>query len=112
MLRVIQSNNAQLLNLTVFHSFLTYLCKSSFPCCVSTVALVSTSFAVIFPQHFTLQHSQLNLLHLFLNSCIGTHCLKTWVWLGLVQWKVAKNFSVVEWQYPNAEWIILKLNHV
>lgn len=76
MLRIIQSSNSQLLNLTVFYTFLMYFCKGS-PCCVSTVVLVSASFAIIFPQHFTLQNSQLNLLHLLVNSCIGTHCQKT-----------------------------------
>lgn len=81
MLRIKQSNNSQLLNLTVFYTFLTYLCKGS-SCCVSTVVLVSASSAIIFPQqHFTLQSSQFNLLHLLLNSYIGMHCLKTCVWL-------------------------------
>lgn len=89
MLKIIQSNNSQLLNLTMFYTLLTYFCKGS-PCYVNTVVLVSASFAVIFPQHFTLQNSQLDLLHLLLNNCIGTHCLKTWVWLGLVNEKWPK----------------------
>lgn len=53
MLRITQSNNSQLLNLTVFYTFLTYLCKCS-PCCVSTVVLVSASFAVTFAQNILL----------------------------------------------------------
>lgn len=73
--QLLLNNNAkqqQLLNLKVFYTSLTYLCKGSPPCYVSTVALVSAAFALIFPQHFSLQNSQLNLSHLLLNSCIAS----------------------------------------
>lgn len=104
------SQSTGTVQITVFYNFFPSLYKGS-PCCYgSTVALFSiSSFAVISPQqYFTLECRQLGLLHLLSNHSIDARCLNTAVWLGPVQWKVAKNFDVVEWQYQNAERTILK----
>lgn len=96
MLRMLQMKNSQQLNLTVFYTFLTYLCKGS-PCCVSTVALVHAFFAVIFPQHFTFQNSQFKFVA-FIMKQLYWHILPED--LGMVETCTVKSnqkFSVVWW---------------